>query len=240
MRLAIRRRNLQAALVLAVSSTFVVAGAPALGNTVNSTLTSPNVAVSPNPTAGSPVTLTESGTANPGATLTVSAQLGPGASCGQVVIDRATVSGTYTHTSMFTPAQPGTYLVCLLLTGSSGGSTQTQLSTVSLTVAPAPPKAPAGPATPAGQQPLTANCVAPRLRRHSLSYARHLLALANCTLGRALYPRIHRRSHHRAPRLWVTSQTPRAGSTLSPRGSVSVRLGLAGRRYPQPHTRHRR
>lgn len=228
---------------LAALTTF--GAAPALGAVTTTEVTSPTVTVSANPTAGSPVTLTETGLAVPAAVLTVSAQLGPGAFCGQVVIDRTFVSGSYTHTSRFTPTQPGSYLVCLALASDTAGTTQNQLETLPLTVAPAPPGSSGGNPSGGSQQAALYGgvaCVAPRLLRHSLAYARRLLASANCTLGRVYRPSsrtlrlARRRAHGRTPRLMVVSQTPRPGEVQRLGANVSVRLGLAA---PRPRRGHR-
>ncbi|MGI8558522.1 MAG: hypothetical protein ACR2ND_09470 [Solirubrobacteraceae bacterium] len=230
----------------AAAALSMVQAAPALALT--SSMTSPAVAVSPNPTAGSPVSLTETGVAIPAASLTVSAQLGAGATCGQHVIDQTIVSGSYSHTSTFTPSQPGNYLICLALSGSSNGSSQTQLEQFGLSVAPAPPPGSAG-AQPGSAGQLgsipAGICLTPRLLRHTLGYVRRLLSAAHCTLGRIYYPSsrtlrlARRRAHGRTPRLVVVSQTPRPGSVQRAGANVAIRLGIGGRRRaPRARSRH--
>ncbi|HEX3873110.1 MAG TPA: hypothetical protein VHW26_03115 [Solirubrobacteraceae bacterium] len=187
--------------------------------------------VSANPTAGAPVTLTETGTSDPGSTLTVSAQAGGGAcTAAAVQIDSAAVAGTFTHATVFTPAQPGVYTICYFFSGANG----TQSSSFAISVAPAPPP-PAGP-VPVATRP---NCVVPNLLRHSEAYAQHLLTKANCKLGRVYRPsqrtlsRAKRRAGGRAPKLVVASQTPRKAGTVSYDGAVvAIRLGIAPRPKP--------
>ncbi len=238
-----RSRGLFRAALGAAAALSVVQAAPALALT--SSQSSPSIAVSPNPTAGSPVSLTETGVAIPAAALTVSAQLGAGATCGQHVIDQTVVSGSYSHTSTFTPSLPGNYLICFAQSGSGGGSSQSQLEQFGLTVAPAPPPGPAG-AQPGAAGGIPAGvCLTPRLLRHTLGYVRHLLSVAHCTLGRIYYPSsrtlrlARRRAHGRAPRLVVVSQTPRPGTAQRAGSNVAIRLAVGARsRAPRSRSHH--
>jgi hypothetical protein len=185
--------------------------------------------VSANPVAGKPVSLTENGISDPGSMLTVSVQPGGGpCTAASMQIDSATVSGTFSHVSTFTPANPGTYTICYVFTGANGS----QSSSFAVVVAPAPPTPPAP--TPGPAPAVAAKCVTPQLLRHSLAYARHLLVKADCKLGRVYEPSAHtisrakRRNGGHAPKLIVVSQTPRKVGTVSYAGAVvAVRLGVA-------------
>lgn len=96
--------------------------------------------VSANPVAGSPVTFTENGASDPGSTLTVYAQAGGGGACtaAAMLIDTATVAGTFSHVTKFTPPTPGTYTICYDFSGPNGSQTES----FAISVAPAPPPAP--------------------------------------------------------------------------------------------------
>jgi hypothetical protein len=190
--------------------------------------------VSPNPTAGSPVTLTETGTSDPSSTLTVSVQAGGGAcSATTTPIDSAVVSGSFTHTGTFTPTAPGPYTICFAFAGPNGS----QSESFTIDVAPAPPPPSPAPA------PATAHCVTPQLLRHTPAYAQHLLTKADCKLGRVYQPSQRTLSQARrvdgghAPKLIVVSQTPREGAVSYADAVVAIRLGLAP--PPRPAARRR-
>jgi hypothetical protein len=74
--------------------------------------------------------------------------------------------------------------------------------------------------------------VVPALKRHTLGGARHLLALANCKLGRVYQPsaariRVARRkAGGRTPTLVVVSQTPVAGTVRIAGYTVAIRLSF--------------
>jgi hypothetical protein len=191
--------------------------------------------VSANPVAGQPVTFTENGASDPASTMTVYAQPGGGGACtaAATVIDSATVAGTFSHVTTFTPPTPGTYTICYAFSGPNA----TQTSSFAITVAPAPQPAP----TPTPATAAT-HCVVPQLLRHSLAYAEHLLTKANCKLGRVYQPsartlskaRKHNGGH--APKLVVASQTPRVAGTVSYSGAVvAVRLRVATPPKPAAH-----
>jgi hypothetical protein len=192
--------------------------------------------VSPNPTAGSPVTLTETGTSDPSSTLTVSVQAGGGACAATTTpIDSAVVSGSFTHTSTFTPTAPGPYTICFAFAGPNGS----QSESFTIDVAPAPPPPSPAPAP----APATAHCVTPQLLRHTPAYAQHLLTKADCKLGRVYQPSQRTLSQARrvdgghAPKLIVVSQTPREGAVSYADAVVAIRLGLAP--PPRPAARRR-
>jgi hypothetical protein len=193
--------------------------------------------VSANPTAGAPVSLTETGASDPASTMTVSAQAGGGpCTAAAKPIDSVAVSGSFSHVTTFTPATPGPYTICYAFSGPNGS----QSESFSIVVAPAPPPPP--PATTPAAAPGPAKCVTPQLRRHTLAYAEHLLTLANCKLGRVYQPSSRtvsaakRKNHGRAPKLVVVSQTPHTPGTVLPPGNVvAVRLGLPA--PPQPKAR---
>lgn len=187
--------------------------------------------VSANPTAGAPVSFTETGASDPGSTMTVSAQAGGGpCTAAAVRIDSIAVSGSFSHVTTFTPTTPGPYTICYAFSGPNGS----QSESFSIVVAPAPPPPPT--TTPAAAP---SKCVTPQLRRHSLAYAKHLLTLGNCKLGRVYQPSARtvsaakRKNGGHAPKLVVVSQTPHVPGTALPSGAVvAVRLGL--RAPPKP------
>jgi hypothetical protein len=191
--------------------------------------------VSANPTAGSPVSFTETGASDPGSTMTVSAQAGGGpCTAAATPIDSVAVSGSFTHVTKFTPAAPGPYTICYAFSGPNGS----QSESFSIVVAPAPPPPPP-PTTPAA---VPGKCVTPQLRRHSLVYAEHLLSLGNCKLGRVYEPSARtlsaarRKNGGHTPKLVVVSQTPHIPGTTLPAGAVvAVRLGLPA--PPKPAAR---
>jgi hypothetical protein len=194
--------------------------------------------VSANPTAGAPVSFTETGASDPGSTLTVSAQAGGGpCTAAATKIDSLAVAGSFSHVTTFTPATPGPYTICYVFSGPSGS----QSESFSIVVAPAPPPPPTPTPAPA-PAPAATKCVTPQLVRHTLAYAEHLLTLGNCKLGRVYHPSARtlsaakRKNHGRAPKLVVASQTPRAAGTILPAGNVvAVRLGLPA--PPKPAAR---
>jgi hypothetical protein len=192
--------------------------------------------VSANPTAGAPVSFTETGASDSGSTMTVSAQAGGGpCTAAATRIDSIVVSGSFSHVTTFTPATPGPYTICYAFSGPNGS----QSESFSIVVAPAPPPPPTPPTTPAATP---SKCVTPQLLRHTLAYAEHLLTLANCKLGRVYQPSARtlsaakRKNGGHAPKLVVVSQTPRTPGTALPSGAVvAVRLGLPA--PPKPAAR---
>jgi hypothetical protein len=193
--------------------------------------------ISANPIAGHPVTFTETGVSDPGSTMTVYAQPGGGGACtaAAMLIDTATVVGSFSHVTTFTPQTPGTYTICYAFSGPNA----TQTSSFSITVAPAPPPSPTPSPTPAT---VATHCVVPQLVRHSLTYAEHLLTKANCKLGRVYQPsartlsKARKRNGGHTPKLVVASQTPRLAGTVSYLGAVvAVRLRVATTPKPAAH-----
>jgi hypothetical protein len=214
--------------------------------TVSVTQESLGLTVSPNPHAGSPVTITESGEVGVTSTLTVFVQPGPCSlddaeeiAAGDPEIDQRVISATSTPfsvTSAFTPAAAGTYYICGYLDGASGGTEEDQSSSAVFVVAPAPPSSPpaaAAPPTPtAAAGPSTGPCVVPGLARHSLAGAKRLLESAGCSLGVVLEPsarglrRTRSRPGGKSLVLVVGSQFPAAGTRLRANQYVAVRLVL--------------
>jgi hypothetical protein len=220
------------ALICLASITALLATSIASADTQSFTMPS----VSPNPTAGAPVNLTETGTSIPGSTLTVSFVVG-GGSCTPAAtrIESVAVSGSFSHVTTFTPPVPGTYTICYAFSGPNGS----QNESFTIAVAPAPPKPPATSPPPPTS---TAKCVTPQLLRHTLTYAAHLLAKADCKLGRVYRPSqrtlnaARRRNGGHTPKLIVVSQTPRKVGTVSyPGAVVAIRLGVAPVRTPTAH-----
>jgi hypothetical protein len=209
--------------------------APGLASADTQSFSTPTV--SANPTAGSPVSFTETGASDSGSTMTVSAQAGGGpCTAAAKPIDSVAVSGSFSHVTTFTPTTPGPYTICYAFSGPNGS----QSESFSIVVAPAPPP-PSPPATPA-PAPAPSKCVTPKLVRHSLAYAEHLLTLGDCKLGRVYEPSARtlsaakRKNGGHAPKLVVVSQTPRLPGTVLPAGNVvAVRLGLPA--PPKPAAR---
>ena len=198
------------------------------------------VQAAPGAQATRPEAITATGSVAVPSTSTIFAQPG-GPSCadqasleatrGAVLVDQRTVNGPFSFTVSFTPAAAGTYFICTYLDGSSGGTVGHQNQSFAITVAAAPP--PPNTTPPTTTPPAaTARCVVPRLKRHTLGGARHLLALAGCKLGRVYVPSAaarraaQRRAHGRTPTLVVVSQTPVAGSVWITGYTVAVRLGF--------------
>jgi hypothetical protein len=222
-----------------VASFCALAAGPSTGLAATQSL---HVQAAPGAQASRPEAITATGSVGVPSTVTIFAQLG-GPPCaaqasveatrGAVLVDQRTVNGPFAFAASFTPATAGTYFICTYLDGSAGGMTEHQNQSFEISVAAAPPPPPAGPPAPAPPAvgPLH-QCLVPSLRRHSLGGARHLLALADCKLGKVYYPSARARraarrlAHGRTPSLIVVSQTPRSGSVHVAGYTVAVRLGF--------------
>lgn len=235
---------------MALLMTATVEPSVAATTTVSVTQGSLKLTPSASPTAGSPVTVTETGQVGLTSTLQVFAQLGrpcaasqaEEAARGALHIDQRVIGGSsepFSVTSVFTPATAGSYFVCGYLDGASSGSQISESASVVVVVAAGTPPTPAtampgpGPTpSPAGLGSPVHHCVVPALERHSLAGARHLLGVAGCSLGAILKPSA--RSIARARRgpvggslvLVVRSQFPAAGTVLWANQHVAVRLVL--------------
>lgn len=237
------------ACLAAIASMLAWASAPsqATTTTVSVTQGSFNLSASPSPQAGSPVTITASGQVGVTSTLLVFAQLGrpcaategqEAAAAAQQVVQQVIQAGSapFSVTGQFTPATAGTYYICGYLSGSSGGTQESQSTAIAVAVAPAPPPppspAPAATGVPGGGQTSAQPCVVPPLARHSLAGAKRLLAASHCSLGRILQPsarglrRARSRPGGKALVLVVGSQFPAAGTRLRANQFVAIRLVL--------------
>jgi hypothetical protein len=214
-----------------------------------------HVSPAPNAQATVPEAITAAGSVGVPSTISMFAQFG-GAPCaaqagdeaarGAPLLDQRVVNGTFSFTASFTPASAGTYFICVYLDGSAGGNTEHQNQQVTISVGPPPPvPAAPGPAStpPTGTTPVPAapvkQCVVPALKRHTEGRAIHLLALANCKLGRVYRPSARavraarKRAGGRTPTLIVVSQTPVAGTVRIAGYTVAIRLSFG----PAPRQR---
>ncbi len=206
------------------------------------------VSAAPNARATVPEAITATGSVGVPSTITTFAQFG-GAPCaaqagdeaarGAPLVDQRVVNGAFSFTASFTPASAGTYFICTYLDGSAGGNTEHQNQQFSISVGPPPPaptKSPPATTPPTGTTPSPTatgkQCVVPALKRHTEGRAIHLLALANCKLGRVYQPSARavraarKRAGGRAPTLVVVSQTPVAGTVHVAGYTVAIRLSF--------------
>ncbi len=238
---------LTSASVLAVA----VAVGPGVATAATQTL---KVSAAPNAQATVPEAVTSTGSVGVPSTISTFAQFG-GAPCaaqagdeaarGAPLVDQRTVSGAFSFTASFTPASAGTYFICTYLDGSAGGNTEHQNQQFAISVGPPPPVSATPPptTTPTGTAPsptvTVKRCVVPALKRHTEGRAIHLLALANCKLGRVYQPSARavraarKRAGGRTPTLVVVSQTPVAGTVRGAGYTVAIRLSFG----PAPRKR---
>jgi hypothetical protein len=236
--------------LLVVVCSLIGASAPSLADTttVSSTQGSFRLTASPSPQAGKSLTITESGQTGVTSTLQVFAQLGQPCSLdqgqevaiGALHLDQRVIpaaSTPFSVTTAFTPAAAGTFYICGYLDGASAGTEEDQAASIVVVVAPAPPPpspppatASPAPATPAATA--TRPCVVPALARHTLAGAKHLLAVAGCSLGVILQPsarglaRARRAPGGKSLVLLVASQFPAPGTQLRANQYVAIRLVL--------------
>ncbi len=244
-----RARRRAAATWLTSASVLAVA-APGLATAATQTL---HVSAAPNARATVAEPITSAGSVGLPSTISTFAQFG-GAPCaaqagdeaarGAPLVDQRVVNGTFSFAASFTPASAGTYFICTYLDGSSGGNTEHQNQQFAISVGPPPPP-PSGPATtpptvtPPPPTALVKQCVVPALKRHTEGRAIHLLALANCKLGRVYQPSARavraarKRAGGRTPTLVVVSQTPVAGTVRVAGYTVAIRLSFG----PAPRQR---
>jgi hypothetical protein len=233
-------RRTRLGLLAGVASACALAAAPPAALAATQSL---QVQAAPGAQATRPEAITATGSVGVPSTITIYAQLagppcaaqaGVEAARGATLVDQRPVNGPFAFAASFTPATAGTYFICTYLDGSASGMTehQNQSSEISVAAPPPPPPASTPPPPPPLAGSIGAQCHVPSLRRHTLGYARHLLVLAGCKLGRVYYPSARalraarRRAHGRTPSLIVVSQTPGVGSVHVAGYTVAVRLGL--------------
>ncbi len=224
-------------LAATAAATLIAAGPPAASAGTQSL----QVQAAPGAQASRPEAITATGSVAVPSTSTIFAQPG-GSACapqasleaarGALLVDQRSVNGPFSFTVSFTPAAAGTYFICTYLDGTSGGTTGHQNQSFAISVAAAPPGPATTPPTATPPAPAGGRCVVPRLKRHTLAYARRLLTVAGCKLGRVYVPSVatrraaQRRAHGRPPTLVVVSQTPVAGSVRIAGYTVAVRLAV--------------